>query len=555
MEQQQLRPYGGRWSNGDWLILGSLNVVAVLLPALVSFEAGSFSIAQLDDWCYRRIAEHFAHSGHLVFINCPTTTLIGQILWSWPFLKAFGNHGWVFGISTALLAVIGISCAYFVARQILTRLWASAAVLLLVAIPGFAMNTSTFMTDVPALAAEMACLALGIAALGRRDRRRWLLLGGAMAVGLFAFSIREFAIAAPVAVLLCAGADDTPQSRSRYLAAGVVELVMCAVVYVWSTHIPGAIHGIYLPGRSPIDLVVEAYFTMAFMLSPAIAVAAWRWFRWHISWGSTTAVVVCGGGLVFDRLHGLFVGNLLNQQGMAGSAILVGGRPTLLPDPLWDLMTTVALASGGLLAGITITVGRKALPRWRSWAWATPRGTIAVFAALLAVGLTVFAFSTFFDRYLWPLVFAMGILLFSDGRRQMRSAWPRHVVRIVVALGGLLLIVTAVLTVNADVYSAARWRAGQLAVSRGVRATAVDAGYEWVGAHARGDRPQSPSSVPAYESWYARLEPGFHECAIVSASPLSYPDLHLTKATNYRLLGFIGRRTALYVYLSSAAGC
>ena len=190
--REELKPHRGVWSDGDWLVVGAICAGAVLLPALVSLAAGSFSIPQNDDWSYRRIAEHFAQTGHVVSNGWPSMTLIGQLLWSWPFLRVFGDHWWVFGTSTTVLAVVGVSCAYYVARQVLARSRAVAAVVLVVAVPGFAWSTSTFMTDVPAFAAEMACLALGVAALNRHGWPRWALLGGGGgAVGLFGFSIRE----------------------------------------------------------------------------------------------------------------------------------------------------------------------------------------------------------------------------------------------------------------------------------------------------------------------------------------------------------------------------
>ena len=71
--------------------------------------------------------------------------------------------------------------------------------------PGFAANTTTFLTDVPAVAAASVTLWLGLQALYRPHRHSGLLwVVGAVAAGFFAFSIREFAIAAPVAVLLAA---------------------------------------------------------------------------------------------------------------------------------------------------------------------------------------------------------------------------------------------------------------------------------------------------------------------------------------------------------------
>lgn len=554
-----LEPSRDAWSTVDWLIVGALCGVAVLLPALVAIGVGSFSLPQNDDWSYRRTAEHFAQTGHLAFNGWTSMTLVGEILWSWPFLRILGNHGWVFGLSTAVLAVVGVACAYYVGRQLLARGWAAAAVLLVVAIPGFASSTSTFMTDAPAFASEMACLALGLAAIRRSGRSRLALVGAAVVVGVFAFSIREFALAAPVAVLLAVGRGERPTRRYGYLTAGVLLVGLCAIIYKWSTHVPGYLsEPLSRPDRQTIASTVQAYFTLALFLSPAVAVAAWRRLRLRPSIEMVGVVLALAVGVLIDHVdHGLFIGNYLAQQGSAGAEILPGGRPTLLPGPLWQLLTVIALASGAVLVGIVLTFDRRLVRHWRSWRWSTPSGLLWLFSALVCVGLSAYALISysFFDRYLWASAFAVGVLLLRRYEPPTRREAPLSCVGIAVALSGLLVLVTAALTLDADAYSAARWHAGQVIVSHGVPAYEIDAGFEWVGAHATGIADTSiRAPFPPYESWYARMEPGFRDCGIVSGSPLSSPSLRLLQNTSYDLVGF-GVRRKLYMYITSAPGC
>lgn len=539
--RQELKPHRGVWSRADWLIVGALCGVAVLLPALVSLAVGSFSLPYGDDWAYRRSAVHFVQTGHVVLTGWSAMTLIGQLLWSWPFLRVFGDHGWVFGTSTAVLAVVGVSCAYYVARQVLARSWAAAAVLLVVATPGFVWNTSTFMTDMPTFAAEMACLALGVAALDRRGWARWSLLGGAMAVGVFGFSIREFAVAAPLAVLLCAGAGDSPRRRPLYLAAGVVTLVVCALIYGWSTHLPGYLRlPISAPNRVSVVRILQAYFTLAFGLSPAVAVAAWWRLRWRVSSVVATIVVIALGAFC-DQQNGLLLGNYL------------AGKPQHAA-----LLKVIALLSGVVLAGVAVSaIDLQTLRRWRSWAWYTPLAVVSVFGALFAAILVIYGLtnSGFYDRYLWPLAFAVGILLLRDPQPELNREWPRPVAGLIVALFGLIVVVIAAVAVSAATTKTAFWHAGQVAVANGVPPTEVDAGGEWVGEHATGIVNLSlHPAAPAYEPHYARIQPGFRDCAVVSVPSLNYPNLHLVKTTTYELLGFVGSRT-LHIYISSARGC
>lgn len=547
--------------SADWGIAAVLILIAVGLPAVVGAATGALSLPQNDDWSYRRVAEHFAQTGHMAFNGWPSMTLVGQIVWSWPFLRFFGDHGWVFGVSTAVLAVIGISSAYYISRQLLERPWAVSAVLLLVLFPGFAAYSSVFMTDMPAFAAEVTCLALGIAALPRHGRQRWAFLSAALAIGAFGFSIREFAIVAPLAVLVCAAiGDGVRRHRFGYLCATLFELIVCAIIYIWSRHIPGGLHqGFMVPTLSAVARVVTSYFTLAFVLSPAVAVAVWRRRQQiNLSTQVLATIAALGVGVLIDRHYSrIFVGNFLTRQGATESAVLGGGRPELFPTPIWRVMTAIALLSGALLAGLIVSSAPKVLRSWRRWAWTTPVGVLGVCATFLALGLFVYGVtsSAMFDRYLWPLAF-VGAILLLNGRRDetiFRSAgpsiWPA------LGLSILLLLVTAALTVNAASYSAARWRAGQIAVSHGVPPTMVDAGFEWVGANATGTATPGLHPVsPRYEPWYAQMEPGFRECAVVSGAPLEDAALRLIGKPSYALVGFAGRRQ-LYVYLSSAPGC
>src|SRR6266576_1401233 len=120
-----------------WLLVGLL-LLGVVLPVVVGAIAGSLEIPRNDDWSYRRIALELARTGRLAVIP----------------------------------------------------------VLLLVVFPGYLAYATSYMSDVPAAAAEFACLALGAIALARRPvPAGWLL--AAVAVGFLAFSIRDFAVAAP----------------------------------------------------------------------------------------------------------------------------------------------------------------------------------------------------------------------------------------------------------------------------------------------------------------------------------------------------------------------
>lgn len=539
---------------------GLLLIVGVVLPAVAAGLAGSLGLPQNDDWAYRRVAQYFASTGHLRFTGWSSPTLVGQVFWSWPFLRVFGDHGWVFGASTAVLAGIGIMSAFYLARKILTPPLAIAAVLLVIVVPGFAMDSSTFMTDVPALSAELACIAVGFLALSREGRSRWLLLATSMSVGVFAFSIRQFALAAPAAVVVCAGLTDKPDRRSRYVALGLGELLACGLIYAWSSNIPGGLsQTITHPTWAAVIRVVQAYFTLAFFLSPAVALAAWARIR-QFSYQAVAGIAVLFIGVIVAwHYYGVFLGNYLVQQGFQGQALLDGGRGPLIPGYLWVVMTAVACASGGTLAWLGAT-GLRSTRTWRSRNWSDPLALLSMFGFLMAAGLTVYGIdsSSLFDRYMWPLVFPLAVVLLRIFHRRRVAASVRPIALLFVSLTGLLTFTTLALTVNADVYSSARWRAGQVAVHHGVKPADVDAGFEWVGAHAtKAIIHPVEASAPVYVPDYALIEPRFRDCALVSALPIGplFPHFQLIGVASYRQFGLVGQYQLLFVYVTNAADC
>ncbi len=542
-------------------MIGVLCVLAVVLPALLALSAGSFSLPSIDDWAYRRVAETFAQSATVRFSGYVAMTLIGQVLWSWPFLRLLGGGAWGFAASTAVLAVVGIASAYYIGRSILSRVWAAGAVLVLILAPGFAGNTSTFMTDVPTTSCELVCVALGLAAIRRRGRSRAGLLAASLAAGVFGFAVREFAVVAPLSVLFCAAIGAERRDRAKYLLAGLVELLVCAAIYLWWLRQPGGVHQpLLLPSTITLVRLVQGYFTLAFMVSPAVAAVLWRRRRAPVApRAALSAVLVLLLGLAADANAGsVFVGDFLARRGAVGTLLLDGSRPALFPQALWDLISVVGLVAGATLAGLALGGDRDRVREWRTWDWAGPLGLVRIFVIFFGAGSVVYLLATTFlwDRYLWPLAFFVVLLLLGGGPRGVPARrWAKRVGRGVAALLWVLLgLVAASVTLNTDAYDAGRWRAGELAVARGVPAREVDAGFEWVGAHSRtiANLALDPR-VPGFEAWYARIQPGFRECAVVSGSRLASRALRPIGVARYRLWSFAGPSEPLFVY--RVAGC
>jgi Dolichyl-phosphate-mannose-protein mannosyltransferase len=577
-------------------LLGLLGI-GVALPLLLGTLSGSIVIPHNDDPSMRRVALEFLHTGRLELNGWTSMTLVGQIAFVQPFLWVSDGGPWAFATATMSLAVVGIVAGFLLVRRVLSVPRATMAVLGVLLFPGFLLNTTTFMTDVPAWAGSIACLALGAAALDRQGRDRWRWLVASLVVGCFAFSIREFAIAAPVAVLVANGAAENG-SRRPYLVAGGVLLAVCGAIYLYAVHLPGQHEAPpELISATTVRGVQQAFATLALVLSPALVLAAAGWWRrWRLP------EVAIGGAIGLAVFHdaarsllrsgspgNLLVGNLLEAAGNLGAGTLAGGRPTLYPALIWHALSTIALvAAVGLCAiaggalGAYLRRSRRGLQAGRGrHAFAiemgSTKGLLAVFATLYAGGIFSWGFAVImFDRYLWLLALPLYALLLSRpdpsdrpakapvGAGPPASASPRPVglilERIAILLSAILLaglgLTSLALLANADAFEAARWRMGELAVARGIPPGTVDAGLEWVTFHATGvAKPyaRAPAGWSRYDAWW----PSFHLCAMASAAPLDRPDLELIQADPkaYRLLLFGGPIEPLFLYRVSGVDC
>ena len=564
MRTGHLARYEPSLTLADAGILVGLVLIAVAVPAALALGAHSFGIPHGDDWAYRRVLFHFVRTGHFSLVGWGAMTLVGQVLWAAPFVMVLGAHTWAPGAAVSVAAAIGLGSGYLLARSVVGRAAAAACLLLVLAQPGFLPNTSSFMTDVPSLSAEMVSLALGVAALRRAAASRWAWLTASMAVGILGFSIREFDLAAPAAVLIALAVQDR-RRWGRYGLAGGLVLVACCAIYLWTTGLPGGQHkALGLPTASSWRLLGADYFTLAFFVSPLLPRVArrlWAGPRWRELSAATGAFVI--GALLMTGHHSLLIGNQVTQQGTSAGEVLFGARANLLPGPVWSLLEAVALGAGVVLAYALASASRG--PWHLPPAVVDEKSIIWLFTCLSAVGLAgfvLFVRAATWDRYLWPVAFGAALLLVTPrparagGNRAPpdRADWRWRIPAAALALS--LAALAAAVTLNADAYDAARWSAGQDAVKAGFAATAVDAGFEWVGskAAAMADPGRKVTGAPPYETWYDQMFPGFNDCAFVSGSPLDEPSLTPLRTVRYNELGF-SVAEHLYIYAVRSPAC
>ena len=583
-----------------WVVAG-LIALAIGLPTIVGILSGSILIAHNDDFAYRRAALSLYETGRIQLTGWAVMTLVGLVVATQPLLWLADGAAWAFAATTAIFGLIGIIASYSLARRLLSPGLAGLAVLLAVLVPGFLIYTTAYMTEIPAIAMEMACLAIGAAALDRSPAEgRWARLAVSLAIGCYAFSIRDYALAAPVAVLVAAAASDRAGRRRPYLLAALAVALVCIAINRYAASLPGQDSvGLELPTPGTIRRVLDAIGLVAFTLSPALPIALRRWIpvwrRGRLRGAILGAAVGMGLAAIInlDRLLALFgagppdlptvfVGNVFTQHGSLDVGLFAGDRPVLYPQPGWDLLNAVAIvATFAALAflGAFLVAERRRLRdaldlRARPAALGSPAGMLAVFSLVFAAG-TIFLGLTviLFDRYTWPLVLPLAILSMArpdpppaaepDERSGPGApAWtarPHAHGAVTAVSGGLLALLAATslaLFLNSAAFDAVRWRMGDAAVELGFAPETVDAGFEWVGLHATGlanlTAPRAPSMTE-----YAVKFPSFHQCAVASSTPLDFPGFTLlvTRVRAYRLLLFAGPAEPIYLYRVANEGC
>ena len=540
----------------DMVALATLSLVATGIPLWLSAAAGAIGIPSNDDWVYMRAATSLFRTG-TVDMPGHTAAAIGQIALVQPLLWWSGGNAWAFTAFGLVMALIGVVSTYLLARRFVGTGSAVLVVALVVAFPGMARESATFMTDVPSYSLGVLCLLLGT---------RWLQGDGgpvtfvaSLGVGLLAVSIREFAIAAPAAILVAAWARNRADERVWLAGASCVLVAGVAGVLIVAASIPGHV----APGEVDLwrfSLLAPDFITFAAVLLPAAALSMGR----RIPTFSPSQILL-GAGLVCIGAflqNGPLLGNIWMSNGVAGDALLSGTRAPVISAPLWTLSGQLASLAAIIVAALALRWGQRYLARAYSLSTAmrcaiqiarSREAPLVLFLVAYAAGLVVVASVSYpFDRYLYPMVPAAAILLLREpalapafGRSQAFShaafAW--------------LAVTAFVIAANSFAYDAARYRNGEAAVAMGYDALTVDAGYEWVGYHATGHEELGSGAYGLTE--YDDLWSSFRPCAVLSNSPLDVSALTLIRVDRSAYLNylFFGPPEPLYLYGSTADGC
>ena len=546
-----------RLGRRDVIALAGLGLVGVGIPLWMSAAAGGIGYPSNDDWVYVRGALSLFRTGT---IDLPghTAATIGQLVLVQPLLSLAGGAMWVFTAFGLVMGLIAVVSTYLLARRFVGTGPAVFAVAVLLACPGLARQMATFMTDLPACALGTLCLLLGVRWLQGAGGR--LTLIASVAVGLLAFSIREFAIAAPVTVLVAAWARHRAEERRLVAAASAAFAVGIVAIVLIASALPtrGAPSTF---GLSVSAYSIPAFMTLAAALLPCIALAVGR--RIH---DLRASHVVAGAGLVAIGMvvvpDGPFIGYIWAPTGAVSDALRSGFRDQVIPPRLWVLSEQLALVGSILFAALILRWGARRLARVSTVPRAvgavlevarSREGPLVIFLLAYAGGLAIFgSFFPLYDRYLYPLIPPAAILLLHPFGTAARRVWSDAFSHLALAwLAASALLIAA----NSFAYDAARFRAGEAAVALGYDPGTIDVGPEWVEFHGTGQ--QSPGIHDYGLTEYDDRWPSFRPCAVLSNSPLDIPGFQLIREdeTAYRNYLFFGAAEPLYLYGSTDPGC
>lgn len=520
------RTQGGptRWP--WWGLIGVL-AVTVGLPLVLAVATGAIAIPHNDAWSHSRIAQAFAEGSGFQLVGWNRTALVGQVV----VLGPLGSTITAQQVSIAVWAVVGLLATYaFLAARLSARR-ALLGTLLVGLVPEFALLATSFMSDIPAFAAMMLCLAVGDAAMRRNSP---VLLAVAVLVGLWGVTIREQAIAAPVAVLVAALWTMRSRRRSILVIAVVAGAAMVAFE-LWRRSLPyGDPPQVGVDLERGLMVAVRSPFTMALVLAPAVVLVARpsRWSRAAVAAAvGVPALGVLAAVAVANRR--VLMPNYLDQNGPYAD-VAVGNRE-VIGTPLWLLLSAASVLALGLLVGHLVS-SRPGLD------------IVSAVLALLLVGGTLaqaMTGQTVFFRYLIPLVPILCVAVLREPARRSPRQPERWVAAGVGA--GALLGVSLLVTTSAMAFDGARWDTASALVRSGWSPAQVDAGLEWVGYHTPGQAMPTDRHPDAYGP-FMDMFPNSQQCVVVAGAPLPAAEgTTLVGTQEYRSFVVLGRST-LWIY-------
>jgi len=482
----------------EWraLLILALWFVAVAIAIGVRRE-----IPVIDDWTYAWSVERLLVDGRIEVLDWSAVYPLAHSLWGAAWSLVFGFSFATLRLSTLALSLLATCALYLILRELAARPGvALLGALTVAANPVVLLLSSSFMTDVPFVAATLMALFCYTRAM-RRGHVHLVWWGGAWAC--LAFLDRQVAFVTPLAALpLLMPRPKNEPKRSAVLlslAATWGAMLVCSLGMMYLVRPTGEMLKLvdrlqYVLSISMTRyLIINLYMmsTMAFYALPALFAMATvrRLWRRPVLFVVTLSLAVIMLGFAGEIPVPLRPGNTWTLAEVGGSRGLVNGQR---PQSDWTTIEIVLrgvglFGFGLLLMSLTWQEGHWVRER-TAFAWrptfrrlldaantisTTPRMPLVIYLiAYLGIANVLWFYN---DRYLivlLPVVVALALGGRQHGAEVPRLAW---------IVAAIFAIVAVVGTRDALRFNQGLRDGWQALVDSGVPPSDIDAGYAWNG--------------------------------------------------------------------------
>ncbi len=526
-------------------------LIGVVFPFVTAAISGNLSIPHNDSWAYSRIAKTYSETGQIELYGWNRASLVGQIL---PFGKLLSSLV-VQHLIVAVFSIMLIFSAYFLLTNYLDQKRSAILARVLAIWPGYALLTTSFMSDIPALATTFMSLAIAENAMNKRSINLFIL---SLCVAIWSVTIREQGLAAFVAIIgwaIYQAIRYKVFEFKKILSIGILFSLALVAFFLWRTSLPSSDSASFTV--RPDGLLVAAsgfvrgYFEFALILLPATLLAGAKLQKHKVNYFFAVLVTAFGAFQYFYAgAAEFFLPNYLSNSGSYSSVLPPSQE--IFPSTLWLLLIVSALISG-IIFMLHIPLRHIQL------------SLLSTFTALMIAG-TLLQFildQGVFGRYLLPIapfVFYLVVRFASEQKTQSTVARTLNNVSLI----QLILIASLSIGLMAHSFSfdRKRWDIATELSNSGINPMQIDAGLEWLGWNSpNGVIGNVRAGTDPFNYWAFNVLFKNQPCLVLSPSkklPIEYQQLtanwRLFDSTDYpKFLGF-GQRT-LYIFETSDPLC
>jgi hypothetical protein len=389
-----------------------------------------------------------------------------------------------------------------------------------------------------------------------------LLLLLSLLIGFWGCTIREQAIAAPVAILIFAFAkhkDSRNINRTFILGVGVILLAIFGYFEMWRMQLPNSDPPQF--GLRPNAILVafgglvRGWFNLALVTGlAALLVLNFRNLSISVKISMLFTTLLGFAALMYSGIENFFLPNYLSQKG-AYADVLPPTTPLFL-DQIW--LSFILLA---IFLGIA-TTAKLVISFSESRRNFDPLLSLFTFLTLLGTIYQFFSYQGVFDRYFLAFAPFIFMAIFINSNRYLDDknlALPTFTMRRAILPTLLVMTLSALLALHSWSFDQKRWEIAEQLVERGYAANTINAGLEWQGWHSKqgvvnqGAVSQGEVDSVKYPGWGFDYLFNVSSCQVIATSEIK-ENWQLIETVPYSNFLYFGE-AKLYVYQTDYSGC